>query len=107
MSAALHEGDLERDPAKLPWKELGVEIALECTGLFTDKEKAGKHLEAGAKRVLISAPATNADLTVVYGVTTTSCRSRTPSFPLLLHHQLPGAGRPRASTTHSASSAAT
>ncbi|MDQ7246485.1 type I glyceraldehyde-3-phosphate dehydrogenase [Dongia sedimenti] len=58
----------ERDPAKLPWKELGVDIALECTGLFTDKEKAAKHLEAGAKRVLISAPATNADLTVVYGV---------------------------------------
>ena len=58
----------ERDPAKLPWKELGVDIALECTGLFTDKEKASKHLEAGAKRVLISAPATNADLTVVYGV---------------------------------------
>jgi glyceraldehyde 3-phosphate dehydrogenase len=58
----------ERDPAKLPWKDLGVEIALECTGLFTDKEKASKHLEAGAKRVLISAPATGADLTVVYGV---------------------------------------
>jgi glyceraldehyde 3-phosphate dehydrogenase len=58
----------ERDPAKLPWKELGVDIALECTGLFTDKEKAAKHLEAGAKRVLISAPATNADITVVYGV---------------------------------------
>src|SRR5215471_16100963 len=58
----------ERDPAKLPWKELGVEIALECTGIFTDKEKAVKHLEAGAKRVLVSAPANNADLTVVYGV---------------------------------------
>jgi glyceraldehyde 3-phosphate dehydrogenase len=58
----------ERDPAKLPWKELGVDIALECTGLFTDKAKAGKHLEAGAKRVLISAPATDPDITVVYGV---------------------------------------
>ena len=58
----------ERDPAKLPWKELGVEIALECTGIFTSKEAASKHLEAGAKRVLISAPATGADLTVVYGV---------------------------------------
>jgi glyceraldehyde 3-phosphate dehydrogenase len=58
----------ERDPAKLPWKDLGVDIALECTGLFTDKEKASKHLEAGAKRVLISAPGTNSDLTVVYGV---------------------------------------
>ena len=58
----------ERDPAKLPWKELGVDIALECTGIFTEREKATAHLAAGAKRVLISAPATNADLTVVYGV---------------------------------------
>ncbi len=58
----------ERDPAKLPWKALKVDIALECTGLFTDREKAAKHLEAGAKRVLISAPGNNADLTVVYGV---------------------------------------
>ena len=58
----------EKDPTKLPWKELGVEIALECTGHFADKEKASKHVEAGAKRVLVSAPATNADLTVVYGV---------------------------------------
>jgi glyceraldehyde 3-phosphate dehydrogenase len=58
----------ERDPAKLPWKELGVDVALECTGLFTKREDAAKHLQAGARRVLISAPATNADLTVVYGV---------------------------------------
>jgi glyceraldehyde 3-phosphate dehydrogenase len=58
----------ERDPAKLPWKEMGVDIALECTGIFTSKEKAKAHLDAGAKRVLISAPADNADLTVVYGV---------------------------------------
>ena len=58
----------ERDPSKLPWKELGVDIALECTGLFTSKEKASAHLTAGAKRVLVSAPADNADLTVVYGV---------------------------------------
>ena len=47
----------ERDPAKLPWKELDVDIAMECTGIFTDKESASKHLEAGAKRVLVSAPA--------------------------------------------------
>src|SRR5436853_5116943 len=58
----------ERDPAQLPWKELGVDIALECTGIFTSKDKASLHLTAGAKRVLISAPADGADLTVVYGV---------------------------------------
>ncbi|WP_048644776.1 type I glyceraldehyde-3-phosphate dehydrogenase [Nitratireductor soli] len=58
----------ERDPAKLPWGELGVDIVMECTGIFTSKEKASLHLEAGAKRVLVSAPATGADLTVVYGV---------------------------------------
>ncbi len=58
----------ERDPAKLPHKELGVEIALECTGFFADREGGQKHLDAGAKRVLISAPAKGVDLTVVYGV---------------------------------------
>src|SRR5690349_11315791 len=57
-----------RDPAKLPWKDLGVDIALECTGLFTSKEKASAHLKAGAKRVLVSAPADDVDITVVYGV---------------------------------------
>jgi glyceraldehyde 3-phosphate dehydrogenase len=58
----------ERDPSKLPWKELGVDVALECTGIFTSKEKASAHLAAGAKRVLVSAPAEGADLTVVFGV---------------------------------------
>ncbi len=58
----------ERDPSKLPWKEMGVDIAFECTGIFTSKDKASAHLTAGAKRVLVSAPADNADLTVVYGV---------------------------------------
>src|SRR5215210_4580638 len=58
----------ERDPSKLPWKDLGIDIALECTGLFTAKDKASAHLTAGAKRVLVSAPADNADMTIVYGV---------------------------------------
>ncbi|RUO99439.1 type I glyceraldehyde-3-phosphate dehydrogenase [Hyphomicrobium sp.] len=57
-----------KNPAELPHKEFGVDIALECTGIFTSKEKARAHLDAGAKRVLVSAPADNADLTVVYGV---------------------------------------
>lgn len=58
----------ERDPSKLPHAELGIDIALECTGFFTDRDSAGKHITAGAKRVLVSAPAKGVDLTVVYGV---------------------------------------
>src|SRR6187401_2278544 len=58
----------ERDPARLPWKALGVDIALEFTGIFAAKDKASAHLTAGAKRVLVSAPADNADATIVYGV---------------------------------------
>ena len=58
----------ERDPANLPWARLGVDVAMECTGLFTKRADAGKHLAAGAGRVLISAPATDEDITVVYGV---------------------------------------
>ena len=58
----------EKDPSKLPHGELGVDVVMECTGFFTSKDKASAHLSAGAKRVLVSAPAENADLTVVYGV---------------------------------------
>src|SRR5688572_3822915 len=60
----------EKDPGKLPWKELGVDIVLECTGLFTDKEKNKPHFDAGAKKVIISAPAKNHDVTIVLGVNT-------------------------------------
>ena len=58
----------ERDPTKLPWGELKVQVAMECSGIFTKRADAAKHLEAGAEKVLISAPATDEDITVVYGV---------------------------------------
>jgi glyceraldehyde 3-phosphate dehydrogenase len=57
-----------KDPAQLPWKELGVEIVMECTGLFRERDKAAKHFEAGAKKVIISAPAKGPDITIVMGV---------------------------------------
>jgi glyceraldehyde 3-phosphate dehydrogenase len=57
-----------KDPAQLPWKDLGVEVVMECTGLFRDKDKAAKHLEAGAQKVIISAPAKGPDITIVMGV---------------------------------------
>ena len=61
----------ERDPSKLPWAELGVDVVLECTGLFKNREKAGMHIQAGAKKVIISAPgAADIDATIVYGVNT-------------------------------------
>ena len=58
----------QRDPTKLPWKDLGVDIVFECTGIFSDKEKAAVHLDAGAPKVLVSAPSKGADKTIVYGV---------------------------------------
>ena len=58
----------ERDPSALPWADLGIDIVAECTGIFSDRDKAAAHLDAGAKRVLVSAPSKGADLTVVYGV---------------------------------------
>jgi glyceraldehyde 3-phosphate dehydrogenase len=71
------DGDLikvlaQKDPAALPWKDLGVDIVLESTGIFTDRDKAAKHLEAGAKKVVISAPGKNEDITIVYGVNHTA-----------------------------------
>ena len=66
----------ERDPAKLPWQELGIDVVMECTGLFASRDAAAKHLDAGAKRVLISAPASGADLTVVYGVNEDKLRKK-------------------------------
>ncbi len=70
----------ERDPAKLPWKNLKVDVALECTGLFTKREAAAKHLEAGARRVLISAPGENADFTLVMGVNSDQLK---PSYTVI------------------------
>jgi glyceraldehyde 3-phosphate dehydrogenase len=66
----------ERDPAALPWEELGADVVIESTGLFTDRENAAKHLDAGAKKVVISAPATNPDVTVVLGVNFDSAYDR-------------------------------
>ncbi|MCG8642797.1 MAG: type I glyceraldehyde-3-phosphate dehydrogenase, partial [Desulfobacterales bacterium] len=57
-----------KDPSQLPWAEYGVEIAAECTGIFRDRDGAGKHLDAGAKKVIISAPASDPDITIVCGV---------------------------------------
>ena len=87
----------EATPEKLPWRDLGIDIVMECTGRFTEREGAAKHLTAGAKRVLVSAPCTGADLTVVFGV---NDEKLTPGAPrrlqCLMHHQLPRARRPGA-----------
>ena len=66
----------ERDPSKLPWKEHKIDLVCECTGLFTDKQSAAKHITAGAKKVLISAPGKNVDATVVYGINDQSLKSK-------------------------------
>ena len=81
-----------RNPAELPHKAMGVDIALECTGLFTSREKAKAHLEAGAKRVLISAPADGVDLTVVYGVNHEKLAGPPGRLERLLYDELPRPG---------------
>ena len=84
----------ERDPAALPWGDVGADVVIESTGLFTDRENAAKHLEAGAKKVIISAPAKGADVTVALGVNFDDYDREKPRRHLerLVHHQLPRAG---------------
>ena len=99
----------ERDPGALPWGELGADVVIESTGLFTDRENAAKHLEAGAKKVVISAPATNPDTTVVLGVNFAEAYDREQArgdLQRVVHDQLPGARWPRSCTRRSASSTA-
>ena len=102
-----------RNPAELPHKDLGVDIAMECTGLFTARDKAAEHLKAGAKRVLISAPGENADLTVVFGVnhakltkdhvvvSNASCTTNCLSPVAMVLHQAVGIEKGMMTTIHS------
>ncbi len=102
-----------RDPKDLPHKDLGVDIALECTGLFTTKEKASAHLAAGAKRVIVSAPCDNADKTIVYGVnhdtltkddlviSNASCTTNCLAPVAKVLHELAGIERGYMTTIHS------
>ncbi len=88
------QGDLqalaERDPAALPWGDLGVDVVLESTGFFTKREGAQKHLDAGAQKVVISAPATDPDVTIVLGVNDDALRPRAARDHLerVVHHEL-------------------
>ena len=97
-----------KDPAQLPWKDLGVDIVFESTGLFTDRDAAAKHLAAGAKKVIITAPAKKPDMTVVIGVNADKLRPEDAPHHLerFVHDELPGAVRQGAARVRSASSAA-
>ena len=80
----------ERDPAKIPWSQVGADIVVESTGIFTNAQKAAAHLEGGAKKVIISAPATNEDITLVLGVNERmyNPKEHTGGIQRILHHQL-------------------
>ena len=84
----------EKDPATLPWGDLGVEIVLESTGIFTDAAKARAHIDAGARKVIISAPAKGEDITIVLGVNDEQVRPRDPPHhqQRLVHDELPRPG---------------
>jgi glyceraldehyde 3-phosphate dehydrogenase len=94
----------ERDPSALPWKEVGADIVIESTGIFTDRARAAAHIEAGAKKVIISAPAKNEDLTVVLGVNDDAYDpARTTSSRTRRAPRTAWPPWPRSSTTRSAS----
>ena len=95
----------KKDPAQLPWKDLGVDVVFESTGRFTKRDDAAKHLAAGAKRVIITAPAKKPDVTVVMGVNheTYDPAKHHDHLERVLHDQLPRAGRARCCTRRSAS----
>jgi hypothetical protein len=84
-----------RDPEKIGWGDLGVDIVAESTGIFRDRESAAKHLAAGARKVIISAPAADPDITIVMGVNSNQLRPEAAPhyFQCFVHDQLPGAGR--------------
>ena len=97
-SASRHSKILaERDPAQLPWKDLGVDVVFESTGFFTDATKAKAHIDGGAKKVIISAPAKNEDVTVVMGVNHNDYDPASAPHHLqrVLHHELPRRRWPR------------
>ena len=95
----------EKDPAQLPWKDLGVDVVVESTGFFTDATKAKAHIDGGAKKVIISAPASNEDVTIVMGVNHTRLRrrTRTTSSPTRPARRTASARWPRCCTRRSGS----